>query len=402
MTILSVTAPSLSRKGVLQDTETEAGRQTYELRFSQALEGTIEAHFEFERLHPEQTGPVALPDIRVPGAEVQEGSFGITAETGIEVQQSNVTALRRVDVTDLPDSVRRRAVGESEILMGYQYAHAPWALSLDVKRHETVETLTAVVEQAWIESTVHEDGHLVTRFVMSVKNDDRQFLRVTLPAESKVWSVTADGVAIKAVSDDSGAVAIPLRKGRTSLIALTYEKREEPLGWFGGLTLSAPQTDVLVTNLQWLWRTPRDYAVYGVDTQLQEAHSGHYEPPPMTDEGAVSIPSGTRMKTHLFLLAVTDPSESPATIDMSYVTRPGDDAAIVLWGLAILFLVLSTYWRAQGRRRALLLLILGLALGGARLYLWTVEWSELLMAVIAVSVAAVAGAIKVRRGESVQ
>ena len=78
-------------------------------------------------------------------------------------------------------------------MLGYTYARAPWTLAMDIRRHKTVETLKTVVSHLWLETTVLEDGHLVTHATFDVANGDQQFVRLTLPEGHKVWTVAADG-----------------------------------------------------------------------------------------------------------------------------------------------------------------------------------------------------------------
>ncbi|MFT7626124.1 MAG: hypothetical protein ACI9WU_005317 [Myxococcota bacterium] len=396
VTILAVIAPSLSKKGVLEGFDAGPGRKAYELRFSQALEGTIEAHLEFELIQADEgRGTFRLPDVRVHGAEVEEGSFGLTAEIGIEVQEAAADKLRKVDIAELPDSVRRRAVGQSEILLGYTYAHTPWSLDLDVKRHETVETLEAMVTGAWLETTVFEDGHVVTRALYDVKNVDRQFLRLTLPGSPKVWSVTLNGSPIKAVSDDAGAVAVPLRKGRTARIAVVYQSAQDALGGLGGLDLTAPKSDVLVTDLQWVVRIPTKFALHNVDTDMQVGDGYDYRAPSeMGSELPVALRSAADVRVLLFTLPVQEPSEAAATVSFSYVSRPGDWLGSALWIIGLVLLLLLAFRRAARRGMGAIgwfMLLAGVGGMAAKIVGWGADDTEVTFAIVALVIASLVG-----------
>jgi hypothetical protein len=144
----------------------------------------------------------------VHGAEVESGAFGIAAETGMEVTPGESKDLRKVNATELPKAVRLRS--DTEVALAYTFAHVPWSLMLTVQRHRTVETLNAIATQVWIETNVLESGNLVHRATYQVQNDEKQFLRLKLPAESKVLRVAAGDRKVKAVQDEEGAVAVPL------------------------------------------------------------------------------------------------------------------------------------------------------------------------------------------------
>ena len=351
VTVLGVTAPSLNKAEAIKGVDAGEGRKAHEVRFTQALEGAIQLDVEFEMLLPKQLGKIRLPDVRVVGAEVEEGSFGISAETGIEVQPVTADDLRRLDVTELPKAVRLRAI--TELLLGYQFAHTPWTLELEIKRHQTVETLKAVVNPAWLETTVLEDGHVVTRLVFNVANDDRQFLRLEMPEGSKVWAVTAGGSPVKAVSDEKGALAVPLPKGKTLPVEVVYEVRSDELGLMSSIELVAPRADMLVTNLQWKVRTPSSFAVYRVDTDLKEAPSSS-ERAIESGSGSeialpIALPSTDETLEHLYMLPVHDPSESAPTITLSLAATPGPGVDVLL-GLLVLALLCLAVWRRAARR----------------------------------------------------
>ena len=388
--VLDVTAPSMNKKEEIKDFP--GGRLGYEISFSQALEGAIQVDLEYEMLLAKEGGPVVLPDVRVQDAEVEEGSFGIAAETGIEVQPGTATDLRRVDVADLPKSVRLRSPGE--VLMGYQYAHTPWSLELAVKRHETVETLKAVVKAAWLETTVFEDGHAVTRAVFDVKNEDRQFLRLTMPEGGRVWTVTADGAPVKAVSDETGALAVPLAKGKTVQLVLVYEVKGDALGMTGGLDLTAPRPDALVTDLQWLVRTPVKYTVLKTHTRLEEKDAKTYRAPNVAPMD-VALPT-EESHDRLFTLAVADPADEAPAVGLRYVATPGDWLGSALWIACILLLAFFVRLRAAGRSLGVagaLALLFGILTGTGKLFGWGLDATEAIVAVVALLGTGIASAV---------
>lgn len=399
VTILLVTASGLSKKGPVKGFA-EKGRQGYELRFAKKVNGVLDVHLEFELVLKTGMQQIALPDIRVVGAEVEEGTFGITAETGIEVKEAKVDKLRRVDANELPRGVSKRKSRNQEILVGYTYAHTPWALTLDVKRHETVETLTAAIQAAWLETTVFEDGHIVTRAVFSVKNEDRQFLRVQLPPGSKVWSVSADGAPTKAVADESGRIAIKMHKRKVVPVELVYEIQVEALSGLGSLDFLAPKTDALVTNLQWLLRLPQKFTVHDVETTMEQVDPSEYKKPELPGSSAgrsTGVPREGEVQELLFTVPVNNADEDAPKLTVSYVDRPGDWAGTVLWILGLLLLVAAAWRRAASRGRAWIAIVLGLGLLAAKVFGWGFDESEAMIAIGAILAAAIAGYLSGRR-----
>ncbi len=361
VTVLGVIAPSLAKKGDVQDPAIPKGRKGYELRFAQALEGTIEVHVDFE-LVPKAKGPATrLPDVRVVGAELEEGSFGVVAETGIEVTPGATTALRRVDATTLPVAVRRRVPDGSDLLHAYTFAHAPWSLELGVQRHETVDAVTLAVSGAWFETTVHEDGQVVTRAVFAVRNDERQFLRLVMPADVKVWSVAVDGQSVKAVSDTGGALAVPVPRRRASTVEVIWQTGVDGgIGLMGSVALTLPTVDALLTDLQWQVSSPASLETYGLETGLAQADALAYRAPGVAP--AMSLPPTGDIRTLLLTRSVLDPAEAAPSLAFRFVTRPPPALGGGLTALAVLALGAGAFIAARRRRLgkgALALLMVG-------------------------------------------
>ncbi len=399
--VLDVTAPSLNKHEAATVQGVGPERKGYEIRFTRALEGAIQIDVEFEQLLAKELGKFALPDVRVHGAEVEEGSFGVVADPGIEVQPGEAGDLRQVPVSELPKAVRLRS--PREVLLGYRYARAPWSLNVDVKRHRTVETLKAVVQAAWLTSAVLPDGHLVTRALYQVRNDDRQFLRLAMPAGHKVWTVVAAGEKVKAVADDKGALAIPLPKDRTLLVEVVYEVPTDKFRAYGSVTLTAPHADLVVTGLQWLVTTPQSFALFGIDTELTESRLGVFSPPDGS-AGRAALPIDTSgagpMRESLFTRAVLDPTEATPTIAFHLVATPAPWVGWLVW-LGGLLLLVPVARRVAGRRPlrrgGVLLLAAGLLLLVAKMAVWDLHVAEGALAALVLFGVALGTAIVQRR-----
>ncbi len=338
-----ITAPSLNkvRPAETADGDPGPGRKAWVVRFTQALQGAIELDVEYEVLLPKELGAITLPDLRVEGAEVQDGSFGVAAVTGIEVQATDVTELRRVAPAELPNSVRLRS--EREVLLGYRYVHPSWALALDVVRHDMVDTLKAVARRVWMRTDVHDSGHVVTTSQFEVANEDQQYLRLTLPDGARVLSVTAGDKAIKAVQDKGGAIAVPLPTGETTLVKVVWELARGPLGGFGWVDLQAPAADLRQGRIQWLVRTPQGLSLHGLSTSLKEGEVFTFDPPTTDGDGL------TAARERLFSWEVQDPKDAALTVRFAY-SAVGTALGNIALLLALLLLVWGLWrrWTAGG------------------------------------------------------
>ncbi|MEZ4463011.1 MAG: hypothetical protein R3F43_00475 [bacterium] len=337
-----ITAPSLNKVEPVADAEVGEGRQAYAVRFTQALEGAIQLDVEFERIFEKDLEGLPMPDLRVHGAEVEAGSLGIAAETGMELTPGEGKDLRRVTAEELPKAVRLRS--EDELRLAYTYARAPWGLSLGIKRNKTVETLDAVARHVWLESNVLENGHRVTRATYEVANEDRQFLKLKLPEGSQVLSVQSDGRKVKAVQDQTGTVAIPLPKGRTLQVEVTYDVAGDALGFYQGIDLAAPVADLRSNDIQWLVRVPSRLTVLGFSTDLKELPGMSFGGP-----AGEPLPADNEMTERLFGYSVQDADGKALTLTARLARAPGAGVDLLLYVLSLLALLGVTRRRAQGR-----------------------------------------------------
>ncbi len=387
-----VTAPSLNKVLPAKAFKAGKGRRAWEVTFTQALEGALQLQIEFDMVLPKELGAIRLPDVRVHGAEVEEGTIALTAEASIELKADPSKDLRPVPVAELPRALRRQS--ERELLYGFRYSHAPWALQVAVQRHRTVQTLDAMVTRAWLETSVLDSGHLSTRALYEVRNSDRQFVRVALPKDAKVLSVQAGGKRIKPVQDESGALAIPLPKGKTLMLELRYELKVEALGLFGSVSLVAPKVDVRQGELRWTLRTPASHGLFGISTNLKDASGTGWAPPPkVSDDSALTVPMPMPENpvARRFTYSVHEPDEPALSVAFGHSSVPESAVDGLLFWLALLCLVVATWRRlssgAFNRTTAVLVVVaaVALALKGA---VWGVAFGELVTVALACGVVA--------------
>jgi hypothetical protein len=373
-----VTAPSLNKVEPAPDFDAGKGRTAYAVRFTQALEGAIQIDVEFERILGKDEASLELPGVVVHGAEVESGSLGLSAETGIEVNPGEARDLRRVPVEELPKAVRLRS--DRELAFGYTYARAPWGLPLSLKRNRTVETLSAVATHARLETHVLGNGHLVTRAVYEVVNDDRQYVRLGLPEKAEVLRVSAGGDKVKAVADERGAVAIPLPKNTTTRVELVYEMVQGELGSLGGIELIAPRLDLRVSDVQWRVRAPARLAFVRTDTQLSTTSTEDWRALPEAGGSAVPVelPIEEDMGTLVFSFAVQEPTLEVADGALQikfWFTAGGGSAGPLLLAIAALLLGLAVRSRVRGGSGIVVALI-GIAALVAKTSVWGLSTYE--------------------------
>lgn len=327
--------------------EAGEGRTGYGIYFAQGLEGAIEVNVDFEVIFKKDQSDLQLPDVRIHGADVEAGAIGVEAETDFELTATNPDErLRKVDVEELPNEVRKRK--GSDIRLAYTYSRAPWSMGLNIKRNKTVQTLPAVAHHAWIESHVLSNGHVVTRATYQVANEDRQFLKLKLPKGAKVLGVRTDGTKVKAVEDDSGVLAIPIGRGAQTQVEVSYDVTDDALGFYQSIEMLAPIPDVRTADIKWVVRTPSRLKVLDVDTDLRDQHFGGDARNMWPKSASAELPTDQHMRETLYVYSVQDANQAALSIGIKIMEAPGEKADLAFFFLALLALVLLAWRRASG------------------------------------------------------
>lgn len=394
-----ITAPSLNKFEPDRKTPVGKDRKAYDVRFTQGLEGAVTIQVEFEMLQPKNLGKVRLPEVRIHGAEVEEGTLGIGAESSIEVRAEAGKELRRMEVEELPPALRRQS--ERKLLFGFSYAQVPWTLGLDVKRHKTVQTLRAVVIGAWLETNVLSNGHVVSRARYLVDNADRQFLRVGLTEAAKVLSVAADGREVKARRDEKGAIAIPLPPNRKIVVELRYETVLDKPGLVEHVELAAPAIDMRENAVAWVVRLPDERRALRMEGELTKAGPHRWRPPSGQKARGLQVPMSRPEGAHerYFIHPVHDPKDEALTLTITHMASESDGVAWLLLILGVLGIGLYIFRRIAGRRGKLDLVffLVGAALIGLKMAIWQVDDVQLIgIGAVLVAAAVWAGVLRLK------
>ena len=96
------------------------------------------------------------------------------------------------------------------------------ALMVTVSRYTPQAVLVANVEEARYEVLASEDGKMLVRARYAVRNNQRAFLALKLPAQSILWSAALEGRPIRPGVSADGGYLLPLLKGRAGESAPTF------------------------------------------------------------------------------------------------------------------------------------------------------------------------------------
>ena len=227
---------------------------------------------------------MAIPRIDVRGVDRQQGLVGVGAAGSVEVSETSALSnLAPLDITELPADF---TAGSSEVLFAYRYVRVPYEVTFDVRRHEDLEVKRSIIEEAELLTYVTEQGQLLTRGRYTIKNNQKQYLEVTLPQGASLWGSYLAGRPVKAASKGD-AVLLPLEKVRTAGdeartfdLELVYYREGSAYGMLGRSGLQAPSTDLECLQLRWLLYLPSSHAYHAFDGDLEFQGTPTFVAPP--------------------------------------------------------------------------------------------------------------------------
>jgi hypothetical protein len=265
--LLNLVAPSLRTHRVVDS--------VIEVEFTQEMEGDFRIEATYERLLGENAAEVDAGTLHVRGAEVEQGRIAVEAATAVEVSPLATAELSSLDLRELPRQLVLRT--SHPILHAFRYVRAEPLprLSLGVTRHQTASVQEAVIDRAEHKTLFTRDGLAVTTSRFLVRNTRKQFLRVSLPEGSEVWSVFVAGKAEKpAVSESSFLIKI-VSSSDAFPVELVYSTKIPSIGVLGSVSLRLPRPDLLVTESRWDWYLPEglDYRRPSTNMRVVESET---------------------------------------------------------------------------------------------------------------------------------
>jgi len=229
---------------------------------------------------PVPSGLARLMACKMVDVERQRGFVAVEARTNVEVNESGANQLTKIDSNELPPQMQ--AMAQSAVLCSYKFLAPTWTANFRIKRHEDVEVLVAVIDEAWLATTLVEEGKFQTRAELKVRNTTRQYLRMKLPENARIWSAEVNGTLVKPAFDASDStVMVPLEKssgesqGKESFwVDVVYIAERQPLTGRGTLDISLAQWDLPVNQLFVELFLPKKFKYGEFTGDIKEAKNG--------------------------------------------------------------------------------------------------------------------------------
>jgi hypothetical protein len=200
-------------------------------------------------------GAMAVPLVRVPAAERETGGVAVDVGGPGEIGERQPRGLEPSDPSDLGDIVAGR---ESPSMAAFRFTPmsgaSARALTVNLTRYTDKAVLVANVEEARYDALLTADGKRLVRARYAVRNNQRGFLAVSLPSGATLWSAALAGTAVRPGISPTGALLLPLRKGRANeaaplfVVEVMYLERTEAWHDKGDVTLVLPAIDLPISR----------------------------------------------------------------------------------------------------------------------------------------------------------
>jgi hypothetical protein len=251
-----------------------------EIPFDFPKKGNFTFTVSAEKLLPSAGATAEYAGFAVVDAVREKGFLGVELKGAAEVSLANAKGADALDVSELPAALIGRSL--KPLIFGFKYLRPPFALALEVKKHEAVPVISTVIDLASGVTLFTEDGKRVHRVVYSVRNTSKQFLKVALPKGAELWSVFVGGEPAKPRWGEN-EILIPLNRSREGASGLTafdveliYYEKAARFGAFGRRGTRFPVPDVIVSQALWSVYLPEgfDYLHFGGSVEKERLASG--------------------------------------------------------------------------------------------------------------------------------
>jgi hypothetical protein len=174
-------------------------------------------------LHMPKDGRVDVPLIRLPNAERETGGVAVEVLGAGEIKARQPLGMEDAEAGELGQLISSR---QSPSLIAFRLQPADGksdrSLSLNVARYAPQAVLMANIEEAEYNTLMTADGKLLVQSRFAVRNNQRNFLKLTLPSTAVLWSASVAGRPIRPGRAPDGSFLLPLQKTRSGVEAPAF------------------------------------------------------------------------------------------------------------------------------------------------------------------------------------
>src|SRR5712692_3316870 len=200
-------------------------------------------------------GQIDIPLLRLLNTERETGGVAVEVLGAGEIKDLKSEGLDSADATDLGEMVSNR---QSPSLAAFRFRTGDGkltrSLSLNVARYTPQAVLLANVSEARYQVLISGEGKTLVQARYAVRNNQRNFLKITLPPGAMLWSASLAGKTVRPGQSPDGSLLLPLDKARAGeeapefAVEVVYLSRGTAWNDKGQFKLALPSLDLPVSR----------------------------------------------------------------------------------------------------------------------------------------------------------
>jgi hypothetical protein len=200
-------------------------------------------------------GQIDIPVLRLLNTERETGGVAVEVLGAGEIKDVKSEGLDSADATDLGEMVSNR---QSPSLAAFRFragdAKLSRSLRLNIARYTPQAVLMANVSEARYQVLVSSEGKTLVQARYAVRNNQRNFLKITLPPGATLWSASLAGKTVRPGQSPDGSLLLPLDKARAGeeapefAVEVVYLSRGSAWNDKGEFKLPLPALDLPVSR----------------------------------------------------------------------------------------------------------------------------------------------------------
>jgi len=200
-------------------------------------------------------GIINVPLLRLLNTERDNGGIAVEILGAGEIKDQKAQGLEDADASDLGEMIASR---QSPALAAFRArpgeAGATRSLMVNVARYDQQAVLMANIEEARYEILMSADGKELVQARYAIRNNQRNFAKITLPPGASVWSALLGGRPARPGQSPDGSLLLPLEKSRGGedapafVVELMYVTKASKWEEKGKQTVTLPALDLSISR----------------------------------------------------------------------------------------------------------------------------------------------------------
>src|SRR5437899_785967 len=262
-------------------------------------------------------GQIDIPVLRLLNTERETGGVAVEVLGAGEIKDLKSEGLDSADATDLGEMVSSR---QSPSLAAFRFragdAKLSRSLSLNVTRYTPQAVLMANVSEARYQVLISNEGKTLVQARYAVRNNQRNFLKITLPPGATLWSASLAGKAVRPGQSPDGSLLLPLDKARAGeeapefAVEVIYLSRGTAWNDKGQFRLALPALDLPISRTGLLVYHP---PLFKVMPEPGAFRTEPYENP--ISSALISTPAASGTGGGIFAAGTSLPAPAPSLSD---------------------------------------------------------------------------------------